>query len=76
MRHGLVGGRAVRFGKNDIDRDRRGLQFVQAGQPKDEEVPNNSGPSLYANNASTFALELSAEGATFFEEALQNSVAE
>jgi hypothetical protein len=39
MRHGLVGGRAVRFGKNHIERDRRGLQLVQTGQQISEDRP-------------------------------------
>jgi hypothetical protein len=34
-------------------------------------VPNGGKPSLFGNNVSTFALELTQEGATFFEQAMQ-----
>src|SRR5688572_18627460 len=34
-------------------------------------VPNGGKPSLFGNNVSTFAVELTPEGATFFEQAMQ-----
>ena len=40
-------------------------QFVE------REVPNGGTPSLFGNNVSTFALELSSEGATVFEQAMK-----
>lgn len=38
-----------------------------------EKLHNPGKPSLYGNNVSTFALELSQEGATFFEQAMQGA---
>jgi hypothetical protein len=37
----------------------------------DKMVPNGGTPSLFGKNVSTFALELPADGATFFEQAMQ-----
>lgn len=36
-----------------------------------KQVPNTAAPSLYGNNVCTFALELTQNGATFFEQAMQ-----
>lgn len=38
-----------------------------------EKLHNPGKPSLYGNNVATFALELSEEGATFFEQAMQGA---
>lgn len=38
-----------------------------------EKLHNPGKPSLYGNNVATFALELSQEGATFFEQAMQGA---
>ena len=37
----------------------------------EKQVPNTAAPSLYGNNVCTFALELTQNGATFFEQAMQ-----
>ncbi len=36
-------------------------------------MPNAGKPSLFGNNVTTFALELTPDGATFFEQAMQGS---
>ena len=38
-----------------------------------EKLHNPGKPSLYGNNVATFALELTEEGATFFEQAMQGA---
>jgi hypothetical protein len=49
------------------------LNFVSDGGMLIESVTNPMSPSLFGNNITPFTMELSQEGATFFEQALQGS---
>jgi hypothetical protein len=49
------------------------LNFVSDGGALIQSVTNPMSPSLFGNNITPFTMELSQEGATFFEQALQGS---
>ena len=61
----------VEFGTFTYTKGTNALLFPEA--LVDRFVPNGGKPSLVGNNVSTFALELSPEGATFFEQAMQGN---
>lgn len=70
-RRGISPAPQVEFGAFTFTKGTSSLLYPEA--MVERQVPSGGAPSLFGNNVSTFALELSPEGATFFEQAMQGS---